>query len=253
MSPSVLRFLQILAASGVLLTSSLGVADMVDFENAGDYGGDDAIVTNDYISQYGLTFTAMAGSNEADAQLATLTFEASGRDGSDAYYSSGGGRDEAFSGDLGNYLIKAGNGNLSYSRSEYFKLSIDYIDPTTAASGELWDIDGPEQYQVTALDANGSAIATVTSPIGGLNAEPWAFSFDVGDSGVEIAQLDVEFIGNGTLRGFAFDNFNATEANPNVATTHAAPMPMSVQVGMIGLFGLYIKRRNRERRQQLAG
>lgn len=224
-------------------------AAVVDFENAGDFGGDDAAVTNDYLSQYGVSFTAMAGMTASDAQQALLTFEATGADGTDAFGTGtvGSGRDEAFTGDLGNYLIKAGDGNLSYGRSEYFKLSIDYIDPTTAASGELWDIDGPEQYQVTALDANGNALATVTSPVGGLNAEPWAFSFDVGDAGVEIASLDVDFIGEGNLRGFAFDNFNATGANPNVVTTHAAPVPMALPLGVIGLIGVAHRRRKLRR------
>lgn len=238
-----------LAGFLALVFGSQGViADVIDFENAAEFGGDDAIVTSDYLSNYGVSFTAMAGSNAADAQQATLTFEAAGADGTDAFWTGSSGRDGALTGDLGNYLIKAGTGDLSYSRSEYFKLSIDYTEATSAASGELWDIDGPEQYQVTALDANGNAIASTTSPVGGLDAEPWAFSFDFGDAGVEIARLDIDFIGKGTLRGFAFDNFDATGANPNVATTHAAPVPMALPLGLVGLLG--VAHRRRKLRQQ---
>lgn len=223
-------------------------ADLIDFENAADYGGDDAIVTADYFSQYGLQVTAYAGSSASSATEAVLAFEQSGKDGTDAFWTSNKGRDEAFSGDLGNYFLKAGSGDLRYNRATYFNMAIQYEQATAAASGEVWDIDGPEQYKVTALDANGAELASLTSPKGGLNAEPWTWSFDVGAD--VISQINVEFVGSSSLRGFAFDNFNATAANPD-AKGHAAPVPPAVALGLAGMGGSAWLRRRREIRESL--
>ena len=222
--------------------------DLVDFENAADYGGDDAAVTADYFASYGLQVTAYAGSSAATATEAVLAFEQTGRDGTDAFWSSNSGRDEAFSGDLGNYFLKAGTGDLSYNNARYFNMQIQYDQATAAASGEVWDIDGPEQYKVTALDANGAELASLTSPTGGLNAEPWSWSFDVGAD--VISQINVEFVGSSNLRGFAFDNFNATSANPD-AKGHAAPVPPAVALGLAGLSGSAWLRRRRTAEESL--
>ena len=154
--------------------------DTLDFENAAEYGGDDAVISDSYFEQYGLTFTAMAGNSEADATKALLSFEAAGKDGTDGYWTNRNDRDEALKGDIGNYFMKAGTGNLSYNNAKYFKMDIDYQKATQAASGEIWDIDGPEQYTVTAQDANGNIIASLVSPTGGLNGMPWLWSIDVG-------------------------------------------------------------------------
>lgn len=214
----------------------------VNFENAASYGGDNAVISSGYFAQYGLQISAVAGTDRSTASDAVLAFEAAGADGSDAFWTGRNGRDQALSGDLGNYLMKAGSGDLSYSNSKYFNLSIKYEEATSAASAEVWDIDGPEQYKVTAFDANENELASVTSPVGGLDGEPWAWSFDVGAA--NIAQIDVEFIGSKTLRGFAFDNFNSTEANPN-ASTHAAPLPAALPLGIVGLAATaWLRRRN---------
>lgn len=231
-----------IAVLPVLLTCNSTRADVVDFENAESFGGDDATVTQQYFNSYGLSVSAVAGDSKATATTAVLTYEAAGRDGTDGYWSSSQGRDEAYSGNLGNYFIKAGSGNLSYNKAKYFNMKIDYQNATQKASGEIWDIDGKEQYKVTALDANGNAIASLTSPVGSLNAKPWTWSFDVVGEGEFISSIEVEFVSTqSTLRGFAFDNFNSTEANYNAdASTHAAPLPPAFLVGIacLGSLGL---------------
>ena len=83
--------------AGISMSAS---GDVIDFENAGDYGGDNAVITKSYFSQYGLQVTSTAGANAASASSAVLSFEAAGRDGTDAFWSSGSGRDEAYSGSL---------------------------------------------------------------------------------------------------------------------------------------------------------
>ena len=219
-------------------------ADLIDFENAADYGGDNSVVSSSYFDQYGVSISAVAGSSASDAGNAVLAFERSGNNDSHAgYWSSRTERDEAYSGDLGDYFLKAGTGDLAYGQSEYFVMTVDYKDPTQAASGEVWDIDGPEQYTVTAFDSNGNYLASLISPTGGLNSEPWTWSFDMGETG-DIAKIEVEATGDGTLRGFAFDNFNAREASAN-ADTHATPLPSALLLGLVGMVGLANDRRRR--------
>ena len=227
-------------------------ADLVDFENAASNGGDDATVTSDYFKSYGLAVSAVAGNDRSSATAAVLTFEATGWDGTDGFWSSNTGRDEAFSGNLGNYFIKAGSGDLAYNRATYFNMKIDYAQATQKASGEVWDIDGKEQYRVTALDANGNAISSLTSPEGSLNAEPWTWSFDVTGDNQEISTIEVEFVSTkSTLRGFAFDNFNSTEANYNAtASQRAAPLPPALVMGLAGMSALFVSRKSRKRYQK---
>ena len=219
-------------------------ADLVDFENADSFGGDDAVATNSYFADYGLSVTALAGADGSSAEQAALSFEAVGRDGTDGFWTDWLRRDEALSGSLGNYFLKAGTGDLSYGDAEFFQMSIDYDEATTAASGEIWDIDGPEQYQVTAYDSAGNAVASLESPTGGLNAEPWTWSVEVG-GGVKISNVEITATGNSTLRGFAFDNFDSTQANIN-ATSHNAPIPAAFPIGCVGL-AMYFARTRRLR------
>ncbi len=227
-----------------MIMSGVAMADLIDFENAGDYGGDNAAVSSKYYEQYGVKISAMAGSSAADATNAILAFEQTGSDDPNRAFVSGRGVDDtAYSGDMGQYFLKAGTGGMSYAKSKYFVMTIDYNEATTAASGEVWDIDGPEQYTVTAFDSNGNLVASLVSPTGGLNAAPWTWSFDMGDKG-DIDVIQVAATGEGTLRGFAFDNFNANEASPN-ADTHATPLPSAFALGLFGLVGLVGRDRSR--------
>jgi len=209
-------------------------ANFLDFEDAGSFGGDDEIIPSSYFEDRGFSFSAVAGASEATAEDVTFSFEAVGRDNTDGFWTSPSGRDEALQGDLGNYFLKAGTGNLEYNNAQYFKLTIDYTDPSLFASAEIWDIDGPEQYQVTAYDVSGNQIGSLTSPAGGLNGEPWYWMFDT-DRGSEIQTIEIEAVGTGNLRGFAFDNFVA----------HPAPVPTALPVGAAGLGLVAIYRRKR--------
>ena len=230
-----------------LLSVSHSYAGILDFEDADQFGGDNAAISPGYFASQGFGITALAGASESDASDVLFAFEATGRDGTDGYWNRGmSGRDDALSGDLGNYFMKAGVGDLSYNDAKYFKMTIDYTSLSTAASGEIWDIDGPEQYQVTAFDANGDKINTLESPHGGLDGQPWLFSIDIDpDTGKTIDRIEITATGTGTLRGFAFDNFDAFTAAAAVSSTtaHSTPLPTSLPLGVAGIALLIARHR----------
>jgi len=125
---------------------------------------------------------------------------------------------------------------------------INYSSPTpvTAASGEIWDIDGPisqnppnfEQFRVEAYNGN-TLLDWVESPQGiglALDGKPWMFSF----SGLsDIEQIRITFIGDKNAVGFAFNNFSPT--------TVASPVPVPAAVWLfgsaLGLLG-WMRRKN---------
>ncbi|MCA9215779.1 MAG: hypothetical protein KDB27_22090 [Planctomycetales bacterium] len=123
---------------------------------------------------------------------------------------------DGFADRLGQWFLRpetnAGGQNL--------KLSVEYTStsgPITAASGEIWDIEGREdpdsyeQWEVTAFDASGTVLAVETSPKGTdiwspFDGRPWRFEF----SGLsDISRIEANYVGN-VPAGIAFDNFTPT-------------------------------------------
>ena len=116
----------------------------------------------------------------------------------------------------------------------------------------LWDIDGngnnTEQFAVSAFNADGHLVASLTSPVGvhhnqsnSLDGLPWTWSV----GGGELTRIEIEFVGTKKSNvGFAFDNFSYNAANLN-ADSHAAPLPGAFGVGIVGLLGLAVARRRR--------
>ena len=112
------------------------------------------------------------------------------------------------------------------SLSGFGTFIIDYSGAgvATAASGEIWDIDGSpsntEQYRVRAFDGGGGLLASIDSPIGEfgdelgasctspLDGQPWVFQFSGLSAG--IARIKITFIGSKpTNIGLAFNNYDA--------------------------------------------
>ena len=119
---------------------------------------------------------------------------------------------------------------------------IDYTSsaPVTAASGEIWDIDGStnntEQFQIQAFDIGNNLLDTIISPLGNnltLDGKPFTFSF----SGLSnIDQIRIEFVGNKTqFIGLAFNNFSPITAIP-------VPAALWLFASAVGLLG-WVKRR----------
>lgn len=140
--------------------------------------------------------------------------------------------DPGFGAQLGQYFLRS-----HAPGSDFGKLVISYLSsfPVTAASGEIWDIDGTftpgttnpfdtEEYTVTAYDPANNLLATQVSPLGTLNSafapldgQPWTFSFSGLSAG--ISRIEVDFTGSKAAGiGLAFNNFNPTGVVPEPST-----------------------------------
>jgi hypothetical protein len=133
--------------------------------------------------------------------------------------------DPGFTAQLGNWFLRSPVGG-----SDFGLLVITYASSftVTAASGEIWDIDGTrqpggppgftEEYTVRAYDSANNLLATQVSPIGvlvsafaPLDGRPWVFSFSGLSAG--IAKIPIDFTGTKLAGiGLAFNNFNPTGA-----------------------------------------
>lgn len=92
---------------------------------------------------------------------------------------------------------------------------IGYSVPVPGCAGEIWDIDGPEQWEVRGYRAGEiDPVQTILSPPGGLDAAPWVFSF--ADPGVGISRVEIEHVGTrpNSQLGLAFNNFSASASIP---------------------------------------
>lgn len=122
-----------------------------------------------------------------------------------------------------------------------FPLIINYSsdDLVTAASGEIWDIDGTggstERFRVEAYNEDQELLDTILSPLGNslaLDAKPWTFGFSDLDG---ISQLKIFFTGSKTSNlGIAFNNFSPT------SDLSVVPEPFEWMLIVLVLFGVLI-------------
>ncbi len=143
--------------------------------------------------------------------------------------------DPGFTAQLGQWFLRSpipggdfGNFVIQYSSSF----------PVTAASGEIWDIDGTpqgltEQYTVHAYDLANNLLATIVSPTGTLDSsiapldgQPWVFAFSGLSAGID--RIVIDFTGTKPAGiGLAFNNFNPT----------AVPEPTTLVVAVLAFIG----------------
>lgn len=85
----------------------------------------------------------------------------------------------------------------------------------TSVSGQIWDVDAGEQYNIEAFDVSNLLVASVLSPVGpdgccGGPADGLPFTFAFTNLGTPIAALRITQIQGDRAAGFAFDNFSTT-------------------------------------------
>lgn len=216
-----------------LFASAQASATLINFENAPSKGlSDNNQVTNQYASE-GVTFTGAFLEATGDSSVPPLDTnpQAFLNDVTMKW------DDPAESG-LGNWFLRS-SGEVASRGGPGVYLTVVYATPVTAASGQIWDIDGSpsgtEQWSVNAY-AGGVLVASVMSPLGdtkdatSLNGKPWTFDLP---SSTPFDSIEFAFIGSKTSGvGLAFDNFNTN------SLTTAVPEPAAL--GMFGLGALLI-------------
>lgn len=240
-----LKFTTILAVLFLLLTVSFAGAGLITFETDpdGNTPVDDSQLTSSYsVNGLGVSF----GFYSSGGIQSNAVFEQIGDDSHTGFWNDTGydggvkfdKADPGYEAKLGNFFLRQPTG---YSDFGIFR--IKYSDTVaTAASGEIWDIDGgtgrTEQYTVVAYDAAEHAMQTLTSPLGdsyALDGRPWVFHFTGLANGID--HIDIDFTGSKTGGiGLAFNNFSPTSA---------VPIPGAMWLlgsGLLGLLGIRRKK-----------
>jgi hypothetical protein len=155
--------------------------------------------------------------------------------------------DAGFFGQLGGWFLKSPNPGQQFGR---FVIQYTSTFPVTAASGEIWDIDGntsnstTEEYTVQAFDSSSALLATIVSPLGvldtpsaPLDGKPWTFNFTGLTAGID--HIVITFTGTKPAGiGLAFNNFH-----PLGIPEPTSALPLLVVMG----FAMSYRRRRRSR------
>ncbi|NOQ63708.1 MAG: hypothetical protein GQ582_04285 [Methyloprofundus sp.] len=231
-----------LKLSSLLLLAGIHTAHagVIDFETTTSGA---AVVDNQVFSgQYadGSTFVTFGMDMNHDRVIdADVYYEAYGDDALDAYASNPAADADNSDGRLGKgfFLRAASDGTDAPLDGGSFLVAYSGVLPT-AASGSIWDVDGPEIFTINALDAAGTILSTVVlADADGGDGLPATFAFDLG-AGNNISYIDIT---NNSTRPMGFDNFSAT-----TAVNVSVPEPAMLMLFPASIFLLGWSRRSRK-------
>lgn len=218
-------------------------ASILDFEltPVGTIPVDNATLNNAYTIPGGTArlFFDLNGNNAFDAGVDALpVFEHKGNDTTRAFISQFAGDNvddtarNGYGADLGEYFLRtpAGQGNGPVPGP--FIVAYSTTTTITELSGEIWDIDGTEQWRVDALSGAGAILASTLSPsFGGsvgpetLDGLPWTFSFTNLPAGFTSVRLTYVGTDPDGVAGLSFNNFSPTIAVVPESTVGMALLP----------------------------
>ena len=200
-----------------MLASTSALASLIDFETnaAGNTPIDNELVGLTDVFNVGSVAISFGFDSNGDGTLdSPAVFEEAGNTdaGGDTGFLASNGRDIAepgFETDLGRFFLRQ---QMPYLPFGTFVITYSSLDIVTAASGEIWDIDGKinktEQFTVKAYNGS-SLLQTIVSPTGTdltLDGQPWTFGF----TGLpNLTKIEISFTGTKTNGiGLAFNNFS---------------------------------------------
>jgi hypothetical protein len=258
------------AAMAIGSSGASYAASFVDFESPELRGlSDNGSITNQY-ADLGFTFGIDNDlDGRADSGIAPALEAVGQSDSTAGFVNRGMGNDVAENGffdqekgityadRLGEYFLRTGG-----LGGDGGNLLISYTAGTSAASGELWDIDGnrnwnkagiqhrTEQWEVQALGHDYSILERLTSPLGEhvdgeLDGKPWLWSFN--RDSADIKAIRFVFTGDSTSQavGLAFDNFSAYSVEGESVPEPASLAGLAL-LGLVGGRSLLSKRKSAE-------
>ncbi len=243
-------FLALAALATALVVGGLSRAATIDFETlpGGGTPTDNGPLGLTATYQDGATFVSFGWDTDNDlvADVAAL-FESHVVDSGQGYVagpSNTSDLDLTPNGQGGDFFLRRPGGVNPNPGGDDFLISYSGFLPTSA-SGEIWDLDAGEHWQIDALDIGGGVIATINTPVGNnipndpnnFDGLPYTFSFN--NLSVGIQTIRISLLQNNPNVGFAFDNFNATQPATVI------PEPASLAMGLTGLalMGFYARRK----------
>jgi hypothetical protein len=254
MIKSPLKLATLFTLATIIGHANAAQVDLITFEPVDGYlpdgslAVDNAAITTQYRAQYGVSFGLDADNNlEIDSGSTLRLEDTSNTNGNWGYVSTL--AEEEYNNAESGYESQLGDWFLTNDRDGEVSdtILIQYDNPVTQASGEIWDIDGrtngnSEQWQVSAYDQSGNLVENIESPIGvhnsvegSLDSKPWLWSFDVG-SGQQIMKITMQAIGNVSNSPVAFNNFATASVG--------APEPQFwAMLTCFGLISLFVHRR----------
>ncbi|QOL26837.1 PEP-CTERM sorting domain-containing protein [Thalassotalea sp. LPB0316] len=239
-----MNIVKVVCFSSLCSLSLPAVAGVINFESEDFCHGshDNHVIDIHHAFQVSGVSVTFGFDTDADGVVdAPAVIEQSGNKdkGNDTgFWGIGGAKDVAAPGykqQLGNYFIRQ---QRPYKPFGVFTILYDSALPVTAASGEIWDIDGnkrnTEQFKVSAFNQN-RLLDSVLSPLGNnmaLDGKPWTFGF----SGLtDITKIEIEFTGSKKSGiGLAFDNFSPIQ-NRQLLSAVSVPEPNSLFILSLGI------------------
>lgn len=249
---------------------TVGTADaanaFVSFEDAPQLGLSDNQTINDQYFNSGFSFGLDNDLDGIADDGIAPALEQIGKGGTDGFVNATEGNNDVatagyfneeegitYADRLGNYFLRTGG-----LGGDGGNLLISYTEGTSAASGELWDIDGnqvdqwggnyirTEHWEVQALGENNTVLESIFSPVGDdvrgeLDGKPWQWSFE--RDSADIKAIRFLFIGESPAKnvGLAFDNFSAYSVEGQEVPEPASAISLLV-LGMLGGTSMFTKR-----------
>lgn len=240
-----MRFPRLLTLILFVLVSQFTHAGVIDFEtNAlGQTPTDNEVMPLNQSFQVDGVSISFGFDTDFDGIVdSPAAFEQSGYQGAGedtGFWGIDGAKDTAapgFENVLGDFFLRQQN---PYQPFGVFVISYDSVDKISAASGEIWDIDGNtinnEQFTVKAFEDQ-ALLQTIQSPIGNtldLDGKPWRFGFE---NLSNITRIEISFSGTKTKGiGLAFDNFypEKNKAAPTAVSEPNMPLLLMVSIALI--------------------
>jgi len=241
-----------LTVAGLLGLSSSAYAGLINFETVPNgLPSDQLAISNQYLTDHGVTFSLLNANNSSSTPFLEAVGNTDVGNGFTYLDNNIPTADKAapgFEAELGNYYLRFTTTDQVSSPVPQLVISYAANAYTSAASGQIWDIDahnvnglgGRAQWLVSAFNASNNLLESQLSPLGllprdagTLDGRPWTWSFDLANA--DISEIRISYTGT-QLQGIGvgFDNIN----------THSAavvPVPTAIWLfgsGLIGLVGV---------------